>query len=120
MGHGDAGLGAQQVPKLGGGALDGLGAVVQVVDLAPPVQLPADGVGDQPPVVLQHIGLHRLPAHGGLLQGGHVPQAGQGHVQGAGDGSGRKGEHIHLAGQVFQLLLVAHPKALLLVHHQQP
>ena len=45
VGGGDAHRGVQQGLDLGGGAVDGLGAVVEVVDLAPPVQLPADGVG---------------------------------------------------------------------------
>ena len=120
VGGGDAHRGVQQGLDLGGGAVDGLGAVVEVVDLAPPVQLPADGLGDEAPVVLHHVGLHRLAVGGGLLQGGHVPQAGQGHVQGPGDGGGGEGEHVHLVGQLFQLLLVAHPEALLLVHHQEP
>ena len=120
VGGGHPSLFPQQGADLGGGFVDGLRAVVEVVDLAAPLQLPAHGVGQDAPVVLQHIGLHRLAVGGGLLQGGHVPQARQGHVQGPGDGGGRQGEHIHLLGQLLELFLVAHAEALLLVHHQKP
>ena len=119
MGHGDPDLFPKQFLEPGGAPVDGLRAVVEVVDLASPVQLPADGVGQEGPVVLGDVGLHRLAVGGGLLQGGHIPQPRQGHVQGPGNGGGGEGEHVHLVGQLFQLLLVGHPEALLLVHHQQ-
>ena len=70
--------------------------------------------------MLQHVGLYRLAVGGGLLQGGHVPDAGEGHVQRPGDGGGGQGEHIHLFEGLLQLLLVLDPKPLLLIHHQQP
>ncbi|MPN06268.1 hypothetical protein SDC9_153524 [bioreactor metagenome] len=92
---------------------------MEIVDLAAPLQLPADDVGQNGPVVLQDIGLHRLTAHGGLLDGGHVPDAGQGHVQGAGNWGGGQGKHIHLPGQLLELFLVGDAEALLLIHHQQ-
>ena len=69
--------------------------------------------------MLQHVGLHRLAVGGGLLQGGHVPDAGQGHVQRPGDGGGGQGEHVHLFRQLLEPLLVGDAEALLLVHHQQ-
>ena len=120
MGHAHGGLFPQQLLDAAGGAVNGIHPVVEVIDLAAPLQLPAHGVPQHPPVVLQHIGLHRLAVGGGLLQGGHVPDARQGHVQRPGDGRGRQGKHIHLAEVLLQLLLVLHAKALLLVHHQQP
>ena len=83
----DAGL-RHPLLDAGGRALDGGHIVVQVVHLAAPSQLPADGVRQNPHVVLQHISLHRVPVVGGLLNDGHVPNAGEGHVQGAGDGRG--------------------------------
>lgn len=69
--------------------------------------------------MLQHIGLHRLAVHGRLLQGGHVPDAGEGHIQRPGDGGGGEGEHVHLLGQLLELLLVLDAEALLLVDDQQ-
>ena len=110
----------QQLLNAGGGALYGVHPVVEVVHLAPTLQLPAHGVGQHRPVVLQHVGLHRLAVGGGLLDDGHVPDAGQGHVQGAGNGCGGQGEHVHLLGQLLEPFLVGDAEALLLVHHQKP
>ena len=119
VGHGHGGLLPQQLPDARGSALDGLHSIVEVVHLTAPLQLPAHGVAEHRPVVLHHIGLHRLAVGGGLLQGGHVPDARHGHVQGPGDRRGRQGEHIYLLEGLLQLLLVGHAEALLLVHHQQ-
>ena len=56
---------------------------------------------------------------GGLLQGGHVPQARKRHVQRPGDGSRREGQGVHLAGHLPELLLVADAEALLLVDDEE-
>ena len=100
--------------------VDGLGAVVEVEYLAAPVHLPADGIIYDSGIVLHDKGLHRVPVGRGGLDGGHIPDAGQGHVQGPGDGSGGKGQHIHAFGDLFQPLLMGHAEALLFVHHQKP
>ena len=118
--HGDGHVLPQQLLDPGGGALDGVHPVVEVVHLPAPLQLPAHGVGQHRPVVLQHVGLHRLAAGGGLLDGGHIPDAAQGHVQRPGDGGGGQGEHVHLLGHFLQPLLVGDAEPLLLVHHQKP
>ena len=120
VGDGDAGVLPQHPLNPGRGAGDGLHTVVKVVDLSPPLQLTAHGVGQDRPVVLQHIGLDRPTVGGRLLQGAHVPDARERHVQRARDGRGRQREHVHLLGELLQLLLVGHAEALLLVHHQQP
>ena len=120
VGHANGGVLPQQHLDAGGAAVDGLHPVVEVEHLPAPLQLPAHGVGQEAPVVLQHIGLHRLAVGGGLLQGGHVPDAAEGHVQRPGDRGGRQSEHVHLLEGLLQLLLVLHPEALLLVHHEKP
>ena len=51
---------------------------------------------------------------------GQVADAGQRHLQRAGDGAGGQGEDVDPVGQGLDRLLVADPEALLLVHHQQP
>ncbi len=109
-----------QAADLCGGGVDGLHPVVEIVDLAAPVDLPAHGVADHAPVMFDDVGLHRLAVLGRLLQGGHVPDAGQGHIQGPGDGGGGEGEDVHLLAHLLELLLVADAEALFLVHHQQP
>ena len=100
--------------------LDSVHAVVQVVDLPAAGQLLADGLGYDALVVLQHVGFHGLALKGRLLQCGHIPDAGQRHVQCAGDGRGRQREHIHADESLFQLLLVLDAEALLLVDDDQP
>ncbi len=69
-----------------GAAVDGIHTVVQVVHLPAAGQLPPDGVGDDAPVVLQHIGLHRLAVLRRLLDRGHIADARQRHVQRPGIG----------------------------------
>ena len=70
--------------------------------------------------MLQHIGLHRLTVGWRLLNGRHIPQTGEGHVQRPGDGGSRQGQHVHLTAHLLEPLLVGHAEALLLVDDQQP
>ena len=59
-------------------------------------------------------------AAGGRVDHRQVADAGQRHLQGAGDRAGGQGEYVDPVGQGLDRLLVAHPEPLLLVHHQQP
>ena len=97
-GHGDAGNPAAEGP---GALVDGFRPVVQVIYLAAPLCLPADGIVDDGVVVLHDEGLHRVAVGGRLLQGGHIPDAGKRHVQRPGDGSGGKGQHVHAPGKLL-------------------
>ena len=115
----DNGVIIQHRPNLAGRLLDGLHPVVQIIHLAATADLPPDSIHQHRPVVLQHVGLHRLPILGRLVDDRHIPQAGQSHVQRPGDWGGREGEHIHLFGQLLQPLLVGDPEPLLLVDDQQ-
>ena len=110
----------QHRPNLAGYLLDGLHPVVQIVHLPTTANFPPDGVHQHRPVMLQHVGLYWLPVLGRLVDDGHIPQAGQSHVQGSWDGGGGEGEHIHLLGQLLQPLLVGDPEPLFLVDDQQP
>ena len=116
--HGDAGLG-HQFFQPGEHHLDGLHPVVQHVHLAAPGQLPQDGVPHQAVGILHHVGLHRVALLRRGAQKAHVPDAHHGHVQGAGDGGGRQGEHVDIALHLLDGFLVLDAEALLLVHHQQ-
>ena len=102
-----------------GALVDGLRAVVQVVYLTTPLHLPADGIVNDGVIVLHNKGLHRVAVRRRLLDGGHIPDAGQGHVQGSRDGGGGQGQHVHTLGHLLQPLLVADTEALLLVDDQQ-
>ena len=75
-------------PQSTGALVDGFGAVVQIVHLAAPLHLPADGIVDDGGVVFRHEGLDGVAVRGGLLDGGHVPDAGECHVQRPGDRGG--------------------------------
>ena len=90
VGDGDlrAGVASHQGVRAAG---DRLHAVVEVVDLAAPGQLAADRVVEHGLVLLQHEGLDRVAVHRRLLDRGHVAQAGEGHVQRAGDRGGGQG-----------------------------
>ena len=55
-----------------------------------------------------------------LLDGGHVPNAGQRHIERARDGRCRQGKHVHGLGKLLERLLVGYAEALLLVHNEQP
>ena len=85
VGDADAGPG-HHLADMGGAGLDVVHPVVQVVDLTAPGQFLLHGLGKDHVVVLQHKGLHGLPLNGRLLDGGKIPDAAHGHVQGAGDG----------------------------------
>ena len=100
---------------MGGTGLDVVHPVVQVVDLTAPGQLLLHGFGEDDVIVFQHERLHRLALDGRLLDGGEVADAAHGHVQGAGDGGGREGQHVHADEVLFQLLLVLDAETLLLV-----
>ena len=100
---------------MGGTGLDVVHPVVQVIHLPAAGQLLFHGLGQDHVVVLQHKGLHGLALNGRLLDGGKVPDAAHGHVQGAGDGGGRQGEHVHPDEVLLELFLVLDAEALFLV-----
>ena len=75
-------------------------SVVQVVDLAAAPQFPADGLVDDR--------RRRVPAHRSAPDGGragassmtrHIADAGQRHIQGAGDGRCGQGQHVHVVAE---------------------
>ena len=120
VGDADGDIVSQELADAPGGGFDILHPVMQVVYLPAPVQLPAHGLGQNAPVMLQHIGLHRLTVPGRLLDGGHIPYARKSHIQGSGNGGGREGQGIHLGRALSELLLGCYAEALLLVDDQQP
>ena len=123
LGHlamGDAHPGAgHHLGDAGGAGVDVPDLVVQVVDLPAPGQFLADGLSHDAGVVFQHIGLDGLALEGGLLDHRHIPDAGQRHVQRAGDRGGREGQHIHPHEVFLELFLVFDPEALFLVDDEQ-
>ena len=92
---------------------------MDVEDLALPQQLPSDGLGGGRLLELAHVGEDRPPGRRRGVDHRQVADAGEGHLEGAGDGAGRQGQHVHPVGHGLDRLLVADPEALLLVDHQE-
>ena len=118
VGHRHPGLG-HQLADPAGRLLDVLHPVVHEEDLALAEQLAADRLGDRPLVVLADVGEDRLALGRRGVEQGQVADAGEAHLQRAGDGRGREGQHVDVGAQLLDRLLVGHPEALLLVDHEQ-
>ena len=118
VGHDHPGLG-HQLPDLHGLVLDVGDPVVDVEDLPLPEQLPADGLGGGPVVGLADVGEDGLAVLRRRGDEAHVPDAGERHLQRAGDRRGRHGEHVDADPQLLHLLLVGDAEALLLVDDEE-
>ncbi len=118
VGHRHPGLG-YQLPQPVGDPVDVLHPVVDEEHLSLPQQLPADRLAHRPLVVGPHVGEDGLALGGGGVEDGEVADAGEAHLQGAGDGRGREGEHVDVGPEALDGLLVGDAEALLLVDHQQ-
>ena len=89
------------------------------IHLAAARDLLLDGGANQLVAVMRHHGVDRQAILGRRLDHRHVAQSGQRHVQGARNGRGAHGEHVHVVLELLDAFLVAHAKALLFVHYQQ-
>ena len=118
--HRDPRLG-HQLAQPAGRLVDRLDPVVQEEDLAVAQQLAVDGRGDLLVVVATHVRQHRVPLLRRGGDGGHLPDAGDRHLQGPRDRRGRHGQHVDRRAQRLQVFLVLDAEALLLVddHHAQ-
>ena len=92
---------------------------MHVVDLPAARELAPDGVGDDAPVMLEHICLHRLAVDGRDLDGRHVADARKRHVERSGDGRCRERQRVDLTGELLELFLVRYAEALLLVDDEK-
>ena len=94
-------------------------AVVHEVSLPAALQLVLDGALDKFFIEAGDYGLYRHTIFWRGFDHAHVAQPHHGHVQGARNGRGRQGEHIYLFAHLLEALFVAHPEALLFIHHYQ-
>ncbi len=92
--------------------------VVDEEDLAVAAQLALDGLAHQHVVILGQHRVDGLALLGRRVDGAHVADAAQAHVQRARDGRGAQREHVDLGAQLLELLLLGHAKALLFVDDQ--
>ena len=76
-----------------------------------PVHFPADGrLDDRRVSGTAHIGAHRPAVLRRGVDQAQLPEAGQGQLQGPGDGRGGEGQHVHGAPPLLQPLLLAAPR----------
>ena len=115
----DSGVRYQLTDPMGAG-INGLHPIVQVEHLPTPAQFPADGLGEDPPIVFHHIGLHGMAVHGCLFDGRHIPDTRHGHVERPGNGRCRQGQHVHRFAHFLEFFFMSYPKTLLLVDDAQP
>ena len=100
--------------------VNGADAVVQKKRLPVPLQFPEDGFAHRLAPVLGDEGFHRQPGFRRRGDDAHIPDAGQRHMQRAGNGRGAQGQHIHLGAQLLEAFLVPHAEAVFLVNDDQP
>ncbi len=114
----DAG-GGDELADEGGELVDVFDAVVDEVDLAAAFELHFDRGADELFVVLGDDGLDGHAVFGRGLDDGHVAEAEEGHVEGAGDGCGRHGEDVDGGAHLLEALLVADAEALFFVDDEE-
>ena len=71
-------------------------------------------------VLLQYIGLHRIPFLRGFFDETHILDSRKGHVKGTRDRCCRQSQHIHAGFKFLDCLFCLHAETLLLVNHQKP
>ena len=96
-----------------------LDAVVHHEDLPAAAKFLAHGLRQDVLAEGNHVGLDRHAARRRRLDDRQIANAGQGHLQRAGNRRGGHREHVDADGHLLQALLVPHAEALLLVDDQQ-
>ena len=109
----------QHRAELLGLRLDRLDPVVDVEDLAAPIELAEDRVADETRGRLGDPRLDRQPVLGRRLDDGQVADPGQGQVERPRDRRGRQRQDVDLAAELLEPLLGGHPEPLLLVDHDE-
>ena len=100
--------------------MDRLDAVVDEEHLPAAVDLAQDRVDEHLLVVLEDLGVHRQAVARRRLDHRHVARAGEAQVERARNRRRGHREHVDLARELADLLLLRHAEAMLLVDHHQP
>ena len=114
----DAGARAP-VPELGRNLPDRVHAVVDEINLAAAIKFLLDRRLNQLLIPVRDHGLNRHAIFGRRFDHAHVAQPDQRHVQGARNGRGRHGEHVHFFAHLLDAFFVADAESLLFVDDQQ-
>ncbi len=104
----------------GGLPVDRRDPVVDPEHLAFAEELSADRAQRETLVVAADVGEHRLPILGRRVDRGHLPDAGERHLERPRDRRGRHRQDVDVRAEPLQALLVRHAEPLLLVDDQQP
>ena len=118
MRHDDPGLGQLSL-KPGGLPVDRRDPVVDPEDLAFAEELSPDRTQRETLIVAADIGEHGLPILGRRVDRGHLPDAGERHLERPGDRRRGHREDVDMRPEALQALLVSHAEPLLLVDDQQ-
>ena len=119
MGYANATFGDEPVQQRLHGR-ERVDAIVHKKHLAATRQLRSDGPLHGLLSIGHHHGLDGTAPFRRRGNDAAVAQPDQRHVQGPWNRGGGQHQHIDLLAEAFDLLLVGHPKAVLLVHHQEP
>ena len=100
-------------------AVDGLHAVMHEEHLPAAFQLAQDSLAHQLGRIRPDVRDDRQALLRRRVDGGDIAHAGEGHVQRARDRCGRQRQHVDFGAQLFEVFLVGHAEALLLVDDHQ-
>ena len=118
VGDGNAHMGQQGLHVVAE-RMDRLHAILHDEHLSAAPHLALHRFGDNVVAGFYQPRAHGNAVHGRCVDNAQIPHAHQRHVQRAWNGCGRQRQHVHLGFEFLDFLLVRHPEALLLVHHQQ-
>ena len=85
VGNGNCHLTAEKLCNFPCRAVNIVNPVVEIIHLPAALQFPNHGIGQQVPVMLHDKGLDRKPVFRRFFNVGHIPDAGHGHIHGAGN-----------------------------------
>ena len=112
-------LTAEQRGYFAGCTLNVINTVMEIINLAAALKFPHHGICQNIPVMFQNKGLNGETVFRRLLNGGHIPYSGKGHIHGSGDRSGRERQNIHTAGEFLDVFLMRNAETLLLIHDEK-
>ena len=117
MRHNNAGRGDEMLNAISQ-ILETADFVIDHKDLAIAVNLALHRLAHQGFIKFGKHGMDGQALLGWRMNGAHVTDATEAHVQRTRNGRCAQGQDIHLGAQLFKLFFVAHPKALLFVNDQ--
>ena len=107
-----------EIADLGSLVFDIGDPIVHIKHLAFAQQFATNCLGNGSVVVLPHVGEDRLTIGRRRIEQREVTDSGQRHFEGTRNRGRGEREHVHVLLHVLDRLLMRHPKALFLIHHE--